>query len=964
MAAVPLSSVFREMLGDDALTRGSEPDTFFVVCPFHDDKNPSLSLTDVRKVFHCFGCQASGNVFSLEMRWRGLQTVPEVIASFAERYPEVKQIVANARANGASLSTAPRNSVAAGSVYSPPAPYWRQPKKVKSRAWGEPLIARRESMLILAKTQEYFLNELAASVVARDYLAGRGVSENVVEEIGFGYAPGEDMVSCLKMLMSAGFGEEACVRAGVAKQNKSGQVYDVFRDRIMLPIRNAGGEVVSFAGRLLGESETAPKYINGPSTPVFQKKEHLYGVDLVLNAEETSARLEFGMLLLVEGYMDVAAIHGMSDGKVASVASMGTAVSREQLESALDLLGDRVDGKLVINLDGDDAGVAAAVRLCESVLPSMTNVGCVYIAQPPEFVKDVGEFLERDNEDATAEAYAKLIEERALPWIEWRVLRILKDVLDAQATKQSAAQVAQAAELGALGDGVDDEEGHIDGLPGSVSQTSFVSERIRQENMLLLQSMSGDDGNADGGDAEQEIMGGKLVSRMSGKERRQKRAAKLASSRAPRELEDVVDSGDASIGGCPAAVLDEVGVFMSKALRVSPGLNLPWLVHRWADMLSAGSTKRVPILHEGIMAHIDKHASSWERKSPARLIDLMPTPPWVLEEVPGSRKIRGKLNHVPGSEVFGTQFDISGYLQDKRRRKGTIDRVKIQEQVLDPEIERRRSEPSTKLKTKPRASAEEIILRSLLWANNDTRLEALEALLEVMIEVEEAGLFPFWTSSARAMLFEYLVDTETSVTVEEMAGECEQKEWWTLEVELLFVPAAEYGDDELKTIREIELTHPIITVTQAATAIQEMAKKVATGRAVDELGSFMQTQLDDGAPSTEGASKPSDDAVKDIIDGVSGMAFKSGKERKELAEASIRLEEEMKEARAVQKLEDSLMRGEYVEMDAIGLSNTGDPDNASETFRSDEDEYDSLPSDEVYFPLDEDSFPPDEALPK
>jgi DNA primase catalytic core len=911
VAAVPLSAVFREMLGDNALKAGSAPGSYVVVCPFHDDKNPSLSLSDTNKVYHCFGCQASGNVFTLEMRWRGLQTVKEVIASLATRYPEVERIMSDSKTSGDGGGTVtPRSAVSSSSVYTPPVQHWRPPPKLQPRAWGEPLRARREALRILALAQEYFVRQLGESDAARRYLSGRGVSEVVAQEVGIGYAPGEGMTECLRMLVDAGFSEEACVDAGVAKRNANGRVYDVFRDRLMLPIRNTGGEIVSFAGRLLGKSGTAPKYINGASTIVFQKKGSLYGADLVLTAKETSARLEYGMLILVEGYMDVVAIHGKSGGKIAAVASMGTAISEEQVKAALELLGDRVDGKLIINLDGDDAGEAAAVRLCESVLPAMTEVNCVYIAQPPKFVKDVGEFLERGEEDSTAEAYAKYLEENALTWIEWRVHRIFKAVLALQETKQSAAKVAQAAALGALGDGADDED--YEGPGGSVGQSSFVSEKIRQQTMLLLNSMSGEDAcqeSDEGGHAA--TAGG----RMSAKERQRKRAATLASASSPRDG-DEEGTSESSIGGCPIAVLDEVGVFMSKALRVSPGLNLPWLVHRWADMLSAGSTKRVPILYDAIMTYIDRHAAVWERKSPARLIDLMPTPPWVLAELPkSSRRVRGKVDHVLGTEYGGTQCDIAEYLQDKRRLKATLERLQIEEKVLIPEIERRRSESSRRLQSRPRASAEEIILRTLIWANEDDRLDAMDALLEVMMEVEEAGLFPFWTSASRASLLQYLVDADGALTVQEMAAECEPKEWWRFDIELLFVDVEDFGDEELKTIRMIELSLPVVTVRQAATAVKEMTRKVATGRAVDKLGDFMQAQLHEGSESNDMERPPTTDEIKDLIDGVSGIAFKTEQERKDMAEAALQVEAELRQAQAVNEMREKLTRNEYVDMD-------------------------------------------------
>jgi Toprim-like len=615
---------------------------------------------------------------------------------------------------------------------------------------------------------------------------------------------------------------------------------------------------------------------------------------------------------------------------VACVASMGTAVSPEQILAALELLGDRVDGKLIINLDGDDAGEAAAVRLCESVLPTMTGVSCVYIAQPPEHVKDVGEFLDGGDESATAEAYVKFLEEAAAPWLEWRVMRIIQQVLDARAKVETAVQVAQAAELGAMGDGDDDEDAY--GPGGGVSQTSSLSEQMRQESLMFLDSMSGVSGSGDGGeeaagDAQDSSEGrarrDENVRALSAKERQQRRAASLASTRASQDGENA-EGDDASIGGCPVAVLDELGVFMSKALRGSPGVNVPWLVHRWADTLSGGSTKRVPLLYDAVMSHIVRHMSKWESTSPAHMIDLMPPPPWVIEELPKARQ--AKMMRSTGSAQEGKPMDIDVFMGDSRRRKESHKRMQLQETFLIPHVERRQSPASRQLRSKPRAAAEEIVLRAILWADANDRLDALEALLAVMIRVEEAGLFPFWTSASRAALFDYLVDVDGVMAVDEMAAECEQKEWWKVEVEMLFVPVDEFGDEELKSVRQLELMEPVLTVSQAATAVEEMARKVASGRAVDKLGDYMQAQLGDG--DTDGA-QVEPDQVRGMVDAISGLAFKSAAERKELDEAAIARDAEWEEERKMKILEDKLVRGELVPLDSRDSALAGDGGDAA-----------------------------------
>jgi DNA primase catalytic core len=876
IAAVPLSVAFREFVGEDAVRPASEPGSYKVVCPFHDDRNPSLSISDSKKVWNCFGCGASGNLFGLEKRRFGLQTAAEALRSLASRYPDVKRIV------GERIRPTTRGQLREQIEFPPIPELSPVPRAPQSRQWGSGLAKRRLASTVLNAANEYYLIRLQESKHVLNYLFSRGLSESTISSFGFGYAPdSRSMSSCLDYLQNRGFEGDACVDAGVAKRGSNRDViYDVFRDRVVMPIRNKLGEVQSFAGRLLKDSDTAPKYVNGANSPVFQKKECLFGIDLAKEAE--SAHKEYGMVVLVEGYMDVAIIHEKSGGQVSCVASMGTAVSMEQINSALELLQDRVDGKLIVNLDGDSAGYTAAERLCESVLPVMTDVSCVHIAHPPAPYKDVGEYFE--NEDHTVEDYVKHLESTAKNWIEWRALRIIEPVRSGRELKRTQAEVEFAAELGASAD-----RDAFTGSPEDELNAAGTSFTARQSEVLLQGSRS-------------------LLQGMSGIPAE---AAQTLSSQASNDVD--------LIAGCPVSVLDQLAVFVSKALKVSPGTNTAWLVHGWANALCDGTTKYIPVLYDAMMSRIDRCCASWEETSPAHMIDFMPPPPWVIAELP--KRSQARTRQRAGMDDEGSTLGIRTFYADKKLVQESKQRREFQEKYVLSLIEQSKSSASRGMRSNPRGAAEEIILRALIWAEEEVRIESLDEMLKVMIRMEEGGIFPFWTSKARSALFEYLLVVTGDLSVEEMAAECEKEPWWELSIELLFVPLEEFGDEELRSIREIEMNHPVVTVRQTAMAVEEMAQKVAAARAVDRLPAFLESRLGHGilaADEKEAAAR------EEMNEAISGLQFMTPEERAAYDAYQKTVVEEARHQLELDKIESKLLKGEKIELDVPGSTQLGD----------------------------------------
>ncbi|MGY0504764.1 DNA primase [Luteimonas sp. e5] len=288
-------------------------------CPFHDERSPSFFVSPIKQFYHCFGCGAHGSAISFLMNFDRLEFLDAVDELAKQAGMEV-------------------------------------PRETRQRNVNpdiEPLLQA------MAAAQEFFRAQLAANPSARDYLARRGLDEDIIQRYGIGHAP--DGFSGLRDALGTDPRRmQLLERAGLLSKNDRGHVYDKFRNRIMFPIHDRRGRVIAFGGRVINP-EDAPKYLNSPETPLFHKGRELYGLWQVRQALPKITRL-----IVTEGYMDVVALaqHGVHD----AVATLGTATTPEHAELLFRNAPD-----VYFCFDGDAAGRRAAVRAMESVLPRMKD---------------------------------------------------------------------------------------------------------------------------------------------------------------------------------------------------------------------------------------------------------------------------------------------------------------------------------------------------------------------------------------------------------------------------------------------------------------------------------------------------------------------------------------------------------------------------------------------------------------
>ncbi len=285
------------------------------LCPFHNEKSPSFSVSPSKQFYHCFGCGAHGNAIGFLMEYAGMGYVDAV-----------KDLAAGA---GMTVPEAPRT-----------------PQEIERR--------ERETDLygVMEAAMEYFRAQLKASPKAIEYLKRRGLTGEIAARFRIGYAP--DDWQGLKTAFPR-YDDKSLADTGLVIDNDEGRRYDRFRDRIMFPISNQRGAVIGFGGRVIGDGE--PKYLNSPETALFEKGRELYGLVQAREAVRTSGRV-----LVVEGYMDVVALAQYGVGY--AVAALGTATTPVHIEKLL-----RLADEVVFCYDGDRAGRKAAWRALETSLP-------------------------------------------------------------------------------------------------------------------------------------------------------------------------------------------------------------------------------------------------------------------------------------------------------------------------------------------------------------------------------------------------------------------------------------------------------------------------------------------------------------------------------------------------------------------------------------------------------------------
>jgi DNA primase len=305
---------------------------FKACCPFHDEKSPSFTVNNDKGFYHCFGCGAHGDVIRWMTDQRGLGFMDAVKELASEAGMELPALDPRAR---------------------------------------EREVQRQGLDDVMTAAQAWFVASLRGDggAGARRYLAGRGFSPATVERFGFGYAPPERQT--LKAALSQ-VPEALLIEAGLRIVVEGKEPYDRFRGRLMLPIRGPRGQIVGFGGRILDSSASdAPKYLNSPDTPIFDKGRTLYNLDRAGPLARKSGRL-----VVVEGYMDVVAL--ADAGIEEAVAPLGTALTEAQLELAW-----RVCATPVLCFDGDAAGQRAAMRAIGRALPLLAPAQSLAIARLP-----------------------------------------------------------------------------------------------------------------------------------------------------------------------------------------------------------------------------------------------------------------------------------------------------------------------------------------------------------------------------------------------------------------------------------------------------------------------------------------------------------------------------------------------------------------------------------------------------
>ncbi len=309
---------------------------YFGLCPFHNEKSPSFSVSPDKQIFHCFGCGVGGNVFTFLMKIEGISFI-EAVQTLAER--------ANIQL----------------------------PK----------LMNNQDSTKEELKAKVYKVNEFAAEFyhqnlykpqakMAQEYVKMRKLSNETLKSFKIGFSGKFDEL--YNELKKQGFEETEILESGLVNKNENGKYIDRYRNRLMFPICDVRGKVTAFGGRVLDDSK--PKYINSPENIVYSKGRHLFGLN-VAKKYDIKKRL-----LIVEGYMDVISLHQRGIHNV--VASLGTALTQQQGY----LLRNNTE-QIILSYDSDEAGQAAKVRAMEILM----NMGCDIRVLQMEGAKDPDEYV-------------------------------------------------------------------------------------------------------------------------------------------------------------------------------------------------------------------------------------------------------------------------------------------------------------------------------------------------------------------------------------------------------------------------------------------------------------------------------------------------------------------------------------------------------------------------------------------
>lgn len=342
--------------------------SYWGLCPFHNEKSPSFSVSGDRQMYHCFGCGEGGNVYTFLMKYENY-SFPEAVKALADR----------------------------AGVELPKTEYSQEMKNRETK--------RARLLEINKEAAKYFYYQLRSphGSIGRQYLNRRDLTEETMHRFGLGYADknGELLIEYLR---KKGFEDELIKEAGLAGFSEKRGLFSQFWNRVMFPIQDINHRVIGFGGRVMGEGE--PKYLNSPETPVFDKRRNLYGLNFARTARS-------GNMILCEGYMDVIAMH--QAGFTQAVASLGTAFTPEQAG-----LLSRYTENVYLAYDSDKAGTKAALRAVGILREAGLTARVINMnpyKDPDEFMKNLGK-----------EAFEERIRQAENSFFFW--LRVLEENFD------------------------------------------------------------------------------------------------------------------------------------------------------------------------------------------------------------------------------------------------------------------------------------------------------------------------------------------------------------------------------------------------------------------------------------------------------------------------------------------------------------------------------------------------------
>ena len=357
---------------------------YFGLCPFHNEKSASFSVSPGKQMYYCFGCGAGGNVFTFIINYENY-TFAEAIKLLADRA-------------GIAL-----------------------PEIEDSKEAREKENRRKTLLQINKEAATYFYYQLRAPQgrVGLDYLRGRQLSDETMNRFGLGYSNKTSNDLC-QYLRHKGYPDELIRESGVAVFNEKYGMSDKFWNRVMFPIQDVNHRVIGFGGRVMGEGE--PKYLNSPETPVFDKSRNLYGLNFARTARQDN-------IILCEGYMDVIAMH--QAGFTQAVASLGTAFTSGQAN-----LLRRYTENVILSYDSDGAGVKAALRAI-GILKEAGLTGKVLNLEP---YKDPDEFMKNLGREEFAK---RLLQAENTFFFELRMMQKQYDLSDPEAKTKFYNEIAK-----------------------------------------------------------------------------------------------------------------------------------------------------------------------------------------------------------------------------------------------------------------------------------------------------------------------------------------------------------------------------------------------------------------------------------------------------------------------------------------------------------------------------------------